>query len=76
MMINPMARHRARCRETRAHMSDYIDGDLPPGAARRLERHTSWCPNCGRMLTNLRRTVGGLRTLHDLDPPGGEAQLP
>ncbi|MDA8069177.1 anti-sigma factor [Conexibacter sp. DBS9H8] len=68
MTINPMARHRARCRETRAQMSDYLDGDLAPEAVRRLERHTSWCPNCGRMLRNLRRTVGGLQALRDVEP--------
>lgn len=71
MMINPIARHRALCRETRAQMSDYLDDALAPDAVRRLERHMSWCPNCGRMLKNLRRTVGGLQALRDLEPPDG-----
>ncbi|MGC9221775.1 MAG: anti-sigma factor family protein [Solirubrobacteraceae bacterium] len=67
-MLNPLARHRARCRETRAQMSDYLDGDLSAAAARRLERHTAWCPNCAHMLKNLRRTVDGLQALRDLPP--------
>ncbi len=71
MTINPMARRRARCSETRAQMSDYLDGDLSPDAVRRLERHTSWCPNCARMLINLRRTVGGLEALREIDPSEG-----
>lgn len=53
-------------------MSDYLDGDLPRDAARRLERHTAWCSNCGRTLKNLRRTITGLRALQDLptdEPP-------
>jgi hypothetical protein len=28
MALNPMKRHRSRCREVRAQMSDYLDGDL------------------------------------------------
>lgn len=71
MTINPIARHRALCRETRAQMSDYLDDELLPDAVRRLERHASWCPNCGRMLKNLRRTVAGLQALRDLEPPDG-----
>lgn len=63
--LNPMKRHHEHCREGRAQMSDYLDGDLDPKAAASVERHTRWCPNCGRMLTNLRRTLGGLRGLRD-----------
>jgi anti-sigma factor RsiW len=63
--LNPMKRHREHCREVRAQMSDYLDGDLDRADAASVERHTRWCPNCRRMLTNLRRTLGGLRALSD-----------
>jgi len=67
--LNPVKRHRDRCRETRAQMSAYLDGELGEQTAARLERHVRWCPNCGRMLANLRRTLGGLRALRDLSTP-------
>jgi anti-sigma factor RsiW len=69
--LNPMKRHRERCREVRAQMSDYLDGELDPAAAAAVERHTRWCPNCRRILTNLTRTLGGLRALRDQPTPGG-----
>jgi anti-sigma factor RsiW len=70
MALNPMKRHRERCREVRAQMSDYLDGDLDPQAAAGVERHARWCPNCRRMLRNLRRTVVGLGALRDVPIPG------
>ncbi len=74
--FNPVKRHRQRCREIRAQMSDYLDGELDARAAAGVERHLRWCPNCRRMLKNLSRTLGGLRALRDqpmrADQPGGE----
>lgn len=70
--LNPVKRHREHCREVRAQMSDYIDGELDPAAAAAVKRHTHWCPNCRRMLTNLTRTLGGLRALRD-EPTTGDA---
>lgn len=69
--LNPVKRHREHCREVRAQMSDYLDGELDPPAAAAVERHTRWCPNCRRMLTNLTRTLSGLRGLRD-EPTTGE----
>ena len=74
MALNPMKRHHERCREVRAQMSDYLDGDLITRVAARVERHARWCPNCGRMLRNLRRTVAGLGALRDLPVPGEESR--
>jgi anti-sigma factor RsiW len=68
--LNPMKRHHERCREVRAQMSDYLDGDLDATAAAAVQRHTRWCPNCRRMLTNLGRTLGGLHALRDAPFPG------
>ncbi len=70
--LNPVKRHRDRCRETRAHMSDYLDGELDEQTEARVERHIRWCPNCGRMFANLSRTITGLRALRDLPAPTDE----
>jgi anti-sigma factor RsiW len=73
MTLNPIKRHRDRCRDTRAHLSEYLDGELDELAAARVERHVRWCPNCGRMLANLSRTIGALRALRDLPTPADKA---
>jgi anti-sigma factor RsiW len=61
--LNPMKLHHRRCREARAQMSDLIDRQLDERSAAAVERHARWCPNCRRMLKNLRRAVAGLRDL-------------
>lgn len=70
--LNPVKLYRARCREVRAHISDYLDGELDPRAAAGVERHVRWCPNCRRILANLRRTVVGLGALRELPTPADE----
>jgi anti-sigma factor RsiW len=71
--LNPRKLHQRRCREARAQMSDLIDGELDERGAAAVERHARWCPNCGRMLASLRRTIGGLRRLSDEPTPVDEA---
>ncbi|MHB8657325.1 MAG: anti-sigma factor family protein [Solirubrobacteraceae bacterium] len=66
--LNPMARHRQRCRHIRAAMSDYLDGELDEARQIAVERHLRWCPSCRRMLASLRRTIEGLHALTDLAP--------
>lgn len=66
--LNPGKRHRDRCRDTRAQMSDYLDEQT----AAAVERHLRWCPNCGRMFANLSRTVAGLQALRDKPTPTDE----
>jgi len=61
--INPVKRHRERCREVRAEMTDYLDGNLDTQAAAAVRRHVRWCPGCRRMLRNLARSISGLRAL-------------
>jgi len=73
-MLNPVARHRQRCRHVREEMSDYLDGELDERSARQLDRHVRWCPSCRRMLANLRRTIQGLQALEEstsAEPPPG-----
>jgi anti-sigma factor RsiW len=67
--LNPMTLRQKRCREVRANMSAYLDGELDAASAARVKRHVRWCPNCRRMLRNLTRTIAGLRALHSQDPP-------
>jgi predicted anti-sigma-YlaC factor YlaD len=61
MSLNPLSRHRENCKEARASLSDYLDGELGPET--NVGRHLQWCPNCRRMTRNLSRTVEGLEAL-------------
>ena len=70
--LDPRKLHQRRCREARAQMSELIDGELDERTATAVERHARWCPNCGRMLANLRRTVAGLRRLGEEPAPTEE----
>jgi anti-sigma factor RsiW len=63
MNLNPLARHRVRCRKTRRLMSGYLDGELDPERHRAVAGHLDWCPDCGRMAQNLSRTVDALQLL-------------
>jgi anti-sigma factor RsiW len=66
-VLNPVRRHRERCREVRSQMSEYLDRELNSDTASRIERHMRWCRSCARILANLSRTIQGLRALRDLD---------
>ena len=50
-------------RFTRAHASEYLDGDLPEEPRRRIDRHASVCPQCYAVLTSLRRLIDALPDL-------------
>jgi anti-sigma factor RsiW len=67
--------HRARFRLDHrwapAHMSDYLDAELPAARRRRLERHVGECQECDRVLAGLRALLGAL---HDMPAPAGDAQ--
>ena len=52
-----------------ARMSDYLDGELQPGARVRLERHAHECHECQRVLAGLRALVRDLGRLSE--PQGG-----
>lgn len=71
--LNPIKRHRERCRETRAQMSDHLDGELDERAAASVQRHLRWCPSCRHMLANLTRTISGLRALRDQPTPADDS---
>jgi len=50
------------------HMSDYLDDELAPASRTRMDRHVGVCPECRRLLAELRRIVDGL---HRLATPSG-----
>ena len=57
-----------RCWEARREIGDYIDGDLDPGTARRLERHLEGCPTCPALYAGLVGTAEALRVSAERDP--------
>lgn len=57
-------------RWTGAHMSEHLDGELSERERERLERHTGLCPECGRMLRTLQRTLSELMGLRAQPVPG------
>ena len=70
--LNPVKRRRKRCQETRAHLTEYRDGELDPQTEEGLRRHLRWCPNCGRLFANFSRTLAGLRALREVPTPADE----
>jgi anti-sigma factor RsiW len=72
-MIRRYLEHRRYMREhrwTHAHLSDYLDGELGDGQRHRFEAHAGICPQCGRVLATLRRTLEGLHLLRAEPQPG------
>ena len=56
------------CRQAVALISDYLDGLLPSGDRRRLERHLAACPACSAYLDQVRTTKSllGVVTVEDV----------
>jgi hypothetical protein len=50
------------------HLSHYVEGDLRPGARRRLDRHALDCVDCGR---GIRATRTLLYAIQGLGGPAG-----
>lgn len=50
-------------------LSDYIDGDLEPGARAALEEDLAGCPDRAEELESLRATVSMLRRMPDVEAP-------
>jgi anti-sigma factor RsiW len=65
-MIRRLLAKRRYMREhrwTHAHLSEYLDRELPAPEHERVEAHVGICPHCRRVLATLRRTLEGLRSL-------------
>ena len=50
-------------------LSEYIDGELEPGARAALEKHLAGCPTCTEELKSLRATVLMLRRMPEVEAP-------
>jgi anti-sigma factor RsiW len=48
------------CRQAVPLMTDYLDGQLTPREAKRLERHLARCDMCAEYLAQLRVTIDAL----------------
>jgi len=57
------------CRDVRADLSAYLDGDLDAGLISEIRAHLEICAGCRSELDLLHLTVGALRGLPDLPPP-------
>jgi predicted anti-sigma-YlaC factor YlaD len=57
----------ATCRETRDHLSDYLDDELGARTRIRIMRHLARCEQCRALLDSLTRTLEQLRSLGSID---------
>ena len=59
-----------RHRWTATRLSEYLDGELSDRDRACVEQHAGICPQCSRVLAQLRRTLRELMGLRDEPPPG------
>ncbi|MBW2715265.1 MAG: zf-HC2 domain-containing protein, partial [Deltaproteobacteria bacterium] len=57
------------CTRVRSHLGDHLEGDLTLRFRTRVDEHLSHCASCARELSELRSTVGLLRSLPTPQPP-------
>jgi hypothetical protein len=60
--------------EVRGRLGPYLEGDLPLQQRALVDAHLDACPSCAEELTELRGTIGLLRSLPDVEPPPGLAR--
>lgn len=68
-------RFRRDHRWTPPHMSAYLDADLRAHARARIERHSAACPECRRILDDLRRMLALLHSAPSPDPGTGRPAI-
>ncbi len=61
-----------RCSEVLAVLSDFVDGELEPAVASKIEEHLLGCPDCDRFGRNFGAMVVALRRESEKSP---EVQL-
>ncbi|MBM3745882.1 MAG: hypothetical protein FJW34_08795 [Acidobacteria bacterium] len=52
------------CRRFEKDVALWVEGDLPPRQARRLEAHLPACPDCQQLVEGLRASQAALKELH------------
>jgi predicted anti-sigma-YlaC factor YlaD len=71
-VISPILRlYFGSCDETRALLSDHLEGELTGRRQRRVLRHLVRCERCRALLAALARTVEQLHSLGRADAGGG-----
>ena len=61
------------CTRVRSHLGDHLEGDLDLRFRTRVDEHLGRCASCTRELSELRSTVGLLRSLPAPQPPAALA---
>jgi anti-sigma factor (TIGR02949 family) len=49
--------HTPQCKQLLSHISDYVDGDLPPELCFSIAEHLENCENCRIVVNTLRKTI-------------------
>ncbi|PKN34103.1 MAG: hypothetical protein CVU61_10085 [Deltaproteobacteria bacterium HGW-Deltaproteobacteria-19] len=57
------------CKEIEERLSAYLDNALPADERRRIEDHLPSCPSCLKAAEDLRKTVGLVHELEEVEPP-------
>jgi anti-sigma factor RsiW len=57
------------CARNREQLSAFIDGNLAPEEVRAVEAHIAECASCSAALVDLRKVVGHLQGLEQVEPP-------
>ena len=60
----------ADCKDVAAHLSEFLDEELPPGACEQIARHLSECAECGEAAEQLRRSIEVCRAWRSSEQPG------
>ena len=58
------------CRRISDQLSAYLDDELSSRDAERVREHLETCPECRRLLDEIRRTVDALKALPSIEAPG------
>ncbi|MEP6658448.1 MAG: zf-HC2 domain-containing protein [Acidimicrobiales bacterium] len=57
------------CQQWTELVTDYLEGALPRGLMRAIDRHLADCPHCTEYLNQMRRTIQLVGELSDEDLP-------
>lgn len=55
--MSPHTHGQGRCRDLAVQISEYLDGEMSPARAARLERHLAGCVCCTGFAASLRRAI-------------------
>jgi len=61
------------CQDNKLTIMEYLDGELPPDAKRRLEEHLAACEACRQEFAAQRRVIAGVKSLQSVPAPPGLA---